>query len=125
MNTFVWSAQKYPGASFREMVYSGIESDAKRYSDRTANDEEPSELEILSSIIIAERVDAEATFKAEQDGKRSKAKRELIENNWAEEQLGLRGLATPSPTVTNVDGNPASVLGTASHNGETSLLLIA
>ena len=114
MNKFMFSTSATPGKRFRGIVFAGIELDAERYSARGACGEEPSELEIMSSIIIAERSDALAAYQAANAAKKDKANKGRAENEAAEAQLGLRGasgLATPSPTTTLLGNKPMSLFG--------------
>jgi hypothetical protein len=119
MNKFMFSASATPGKAFRGVVFAGIEWDAENYSARGARGKEPSELEIMSSIIIAERRDALTTHKAANDAKKNKSNTKRAENEAAEVQLGLggaSGLAAPSPTTTLLGGNPTLLFG-GSHTG--------
>jgi hypothetical protein len=133
MDKYMWSASATPGKAFRGVVFSGIEWDAKGYSTRGANGEEPSELEIMSSIIIIERDDAQAAYKAATAAKKKADDDGRAENEAAEVQLGLRGgpgLITPSPTTNTLGNNPTSLFGggisssRGSRAGEISLCMV-
>lgn len=114
MKRFMWSKSATPGKAFRGVVYSGIEWDAERYHAADAEEREPSELEILSSILIIEQDDAQAAHKEMAADKKKKDNKERAENEAAEVQLRLRGgpgLASPSPTTTVRCDNPTSLSG--------------
>jgi hypothetical protein len=127
MGEFMLTTSATAGKTFREVLYSGIEWDAQNYSAWGACDEEPSELEILSSIIITERDEAKAAYDSAKAAKTNKVIKERAENEAAEVQLGLRGgpgLIAPSPTTTLLGANHTSLLGgnssrsRQSHEGE-------
>ena len=127
----MWSTSATPGKTFRGVVYSGIEWDAKSYSARGDDGEEPSELEIMSSIIINERDDAQAGHKAAIADKKKADGNVRAENEAAEVQLGLRGgpgLAAASPTAIVLGSNDPTLLfggggssSRGSRTGEISL----
>ncbi len=124
MNKFMFSATATPGKTFRGIVFAGIEYDAEKYSARASRGEEPTELEILSSIIVTERCDALAAYQAANVTKKDKANKERAENEAAEAQLGLRGtsgLATPSPTTTLLGSKPMSLFGGSRTGGKIVL----
>lgn len=106
---------------FRRMVNAGLDHDAKLYSTRGPDGEgEPSELEILSSIIITERDAAELQHKASNDAKKAKKDKERSENEAAEVELGLRreDVEIVSPATTALlGGNPVSVLASRGSDG--------
>jgi hypothetical protein len=109
-----------PHQVFRRIVNAGLEFDAQLYSTRGPNGEEPSELEILSSIIITERDAAELQHKASNDAKKAKKDKERSENEAAEVELGLRreDVEIVSPATTALlGGNPVSVLASRGSDG--------
>ncbi len=101
-----------PHQVFRRIVNAGLEFDAQLYSTRGPNGEEPSELEILSSIIVTERDAADLNHKAVASAKKKKASQERSENEAAEVELGLRGkdVEIISPTTALLGSNPVSLL---------------
>lgn len=112
---------------FRRVVNGGLEHDAMMYATRGVNGDEPSELEILSDIIIIERNAAEAKHNEGKDAKKKKATQERNENEAAEVELGLRGAGfavISPPTISLLGSNPVSLLAGGSATGEICLLLL-
>ena len=124
MKRFMYIQGKAPAHQvFRRVITEGLEHDSLMYATRGVNNEEPSDLEILSDIIVQERDDAEAEYRNEKEAKKKKATKERNENEAAEVELGLRGegFAVISPNISLLGSNPVSLLAGGSTTGEISI----